>query len=510
MPNDTRAAGVHLFIHSLVRSRWNLDLYWHLAPDAATAKLEEEDWQIAAELEAVLYPIKLLTKQLQSNRFGSNSYSFLYTMRTYRTYATQNQWYVADVCKLSDPNLDLNIRWHAGAQFPQRNYSGMPLSWKDGTKWDANQKREGLEKVWMVPKRRDQLHELTQKLIVRIEKEFRNYTAKPTKNQLMAMACNPLTATIGMQELSVQSELLKTKAVDPDSAQFCQEFVELCSVELLNEVNLVCDKMKYNSDAHMDEEDSTATADDETQLVQNLYKVMEQRQKKKKSRVENGTPIDTEVQNFFESDFNWKNILKLSDCPKEAVMKISDDSCSNIENWELIAQHFDIMKWWEEIGKVDYPHIYIIACIVLPLPDSNASQERTFSSATWMDGKLNKQQSDATFQMKIILKQNSKFLEETRIQVKEDYRREVANHTKQMLEDAMKLREFDMEKLEEKERTERKQPQPPEPTTADKSDAELDSDLICKGFQDMGLDDIVDDEEEAIEEYYEYESLILD
>lgn len=99
------------------------------------------------------------------------------------------------------------------------------------------------------------------------------------------------------------------------------------------------------------------------------------------------------------------------------------------------------MQWWETLGKVEFPQIYIIACLFLPLPDSNASQERTFSSATWMDGKLNNRQSDATFQMKVILEQNKAFLEETNVMVEEDSLKELAEISRALTKDAIEDRQ---------------------------------------------------------------------
>jgi hypothetical protein len=55
--------------------------------------------------------------------------------------------------------------------------------------------------------------------------------------------------------------------------------------------------------------------------------------------------------------------------------------------------------------------IYPVAMCILSLPDSNGHQERTFSAATWMDGKLNSMQKDLTFQMKVLMYKNANFLE---------------------------------------------------------------------------------------------------
>ena len=61
------------------------------------------------------------------------------------------------------------------------------------------------------------------------------------------------------------------------------------------------------------------------------------------------------------------------------------------------------MEWWENYGKDKFPKIYVIACLILALPDSNGNQERTFSACTWMDGKLKKNQGEGTFQTKCVL-----------------------------------------------------------------------------------------------------------
>jgi hypothetical protein len=77
----------------------------------------------------------------------------------------------------------------------------------------------------------------------------------------------------------------------------------------------------------------------------------------------------------------------------------------------LIASTFDVIEWWRNTGKSQYPLIYPVAMCILSLPDSNGHQERTFSAATWMDGKLNSMQKDITFQMKVLIYKNENFLE---------------------------------------------------------------------------------------------------
>lgn len=60
-------------------------------------------------------------------------------------------------------------------------------------------------------------------------------------------------------------------------------------------------------------------------------------------------------------------------------------------------------------------------------------QERTFSAATWMDGKLNARQNEFTFEMKVLLYKNQAFLEEFKQEVLEESKRAAAARTKALL-----------------------------------------------------------------------------
>jgi hAT family C-terminal dimerisation region len=110
-----------------------------------------------------------------------------------------------------------------------------------------------------------------------------------------------------------------------------------------------------------------------------------------------------------------------------------------IQKFDIIVEHFDVFKWWETIGKNSFPLIYPIAIRILSLPDSNGNQERTFSAATWMDGKLNSRQNDMTFQMKVLLYKNQGFLEENKKEVMEVNRKAAAARTKALLESSTAL-----------------------------------------------------------------------
>jgi hypothetical protein len=518
MPNDTRAAGVHMFFNSMITSRWNLDSYWYEDPAARKYELDNDEYATIAELEAVLYPIALLTKLLQSDKFGSNSVSFLYTCRCFETYACERTWYVADVDKTS--NIKKTDWWHAGAKFPNRDYRGHPLEWSEDQPRDS-----GLEKVYMVRKDRDELKEIPRKLIERITSEFLKYTADPTKNQLLAMACNPLTATIGMRELIARNFQIKQNAINPEIRQLARNYKQSVQAALLHEIKKVCSEMISKGNTPNDEETPITevteprAADSKTQMS-NWYKQVEAMEARNQSRETRNTPVEVEIQNFFTHVVNWYQHLGIQleneKCKQEVLDAIGKNNSNIIEKWETIANHFDIMRWWEDFGKIEYPHIYVIACLVLPLPDSNASQERTFSSATWMDGKLNKRQSDATFQMKILLQQNTEFLEQSRVHVQEDYKKKMAEATRQLVESSVLNRTEEYEKFSltmhaaiETERREVEQ-RVKEGVSLVEEDVPDDNDMIVEGFRDTDLHDDLDYDEEALEEFYEFESQSLD
>jgi hypothetical protein len=487
MPNDTRAAGVQMFYNAMILSRWNLACYWYEVEETGDVQLTNKEFVELAELEAVLYPLALLTKLLQTNRFGSGSYSFLYTYRCYQVYATQDVWYVADVCKQS--NSDRKNWWHAGATFPARTYFGHPDKEKEMPNTQV------CPMVQINPKKRAEMTLVARMLIARIEKEFRNYTAMANNNQLIAMACNPLTANVGMRELTVQSYKIQSYSIlENDSQPFAYNYTEASKTAVIKEIKKVCSEMLVAKAVPVfadDQTTSTASIND----IDQLYAFVDTREKKR-AKVVSQNPVEEEVNKFFNNETNWHGILKhskASPCPASLLKKIGSNQLDYVKKWEMIAERFNIMEWWEDVGKSQYPYIYVLACIILPLPDSNGSQERTFSSATWMDGKLNKRQSDATFQMKVILQQNSAFMDRDRIAViKEEHMAAAAESTKQLVKEAMERRRKEID------------------GNGSASDAE-DNTSVASTTLEAGsplessdsYKDEVDDEEEAVEELYE-------
>ncbi len=157
-------------------------------------------------------------------------------------------------------------------------------------------------------------------------------------------------------------------------------------------------------------------------------------------------PVKEQINKFFNMTVFDPRIALTSqkDPPsKDILQAIGSDTLSWMKNWELIAQHFDVMEWWEKTGKIEYPLIYPVACCILALPDSNGRQERTFSHGTWVDDKLRKRLSDVGLRQRVLLKANAKFLQTHRAHVKEDQRKAAEQRTREYLKQSHLLNDVD-------------------------------------------------------------------
>jgi hAT family C-terminal dimerisation region len=138
--------------------------------------------------------------------------------------------------------------------------------------------------------------------------------------------------------------------------------------------------------------------------------------------------VQRQVHEFFNQQLDPRSCM-----PPETLQLVGACKRDWVKQWEPIVKHFDIFQWWESIGKSSFPLIYPVAIRILSLPDSNGNQERTFSAATWMDGKLRKRQTDMSFEMKVLLYKNQGFLEEHKKYVTEENRKAAAERTKALL-----------------------------------------------------------------------------
>ena len=434
LPNATRCAGAQIHFESMIRARWNLYNYWHKNPRATA--LDNDEFVTVADVAAVLHPMMFLIKKVQTNHAGAQAYTLIYMFRTFVLYWYKEDWWCPDVDKSN--NVDVETHWNGDAQFPTRNWQGRPML--AGSNDDSY--NSGDRMIGLVRKSMGEMEKVAQLLVPRLRKELESYGAKPTKDRLLGLACNPFTATHGVAELSIGASVLndvwKNK---PDREQYLSEFApdfkQLAMQTLENAIREICSEILPEV-----EQPSADKSDDRRKGPVDAMSLARARLAAAtcpaKDSAATTDPVKKQIAEFFSYPFDPRQVLRnqkrqVKDLDT-VLKKLGNDQFGWVEHLELIAEHFDVMEWWENHGKQLFPLIYVIACLILPLPDSNGHQERTFSAATWMDGKLRKRQSDMTFQMKVLLYKNKEFLWEHRARMKELNLKEAANRTRRLLD----------------------------------------------------------------------------
>jgi len=440
LPNSTRAAGVILHYEAILKSCWNLRLYWMDEPEAP--KITEHDMNLLSEFYSVLYPLMKLVLQVQTDTFGSIAYTYYFIYRTFALYTYQRHWWVVET-RLSRHPESLT-HWNADAKWPIRNFAGNPIVEK-GTKLGTEIEGD-MSSISMTKVKTDDLLEPTNVLISRIIKEFPSYGATPIDDRLLAMACNPFTATVLMNDLGMQWELCNEYAAD-QFKDIGKGIKEKAMDLLAKEIRIICSEIIPSSDSAAA---NSGDADDDEDEIEDMV-TARRRKRFKLSNDEASTtddPVQSEVERFFNQQFDVRTVLlgqTNNHVPAPTANKVGATPVEWVENVEKVAKHFDVMDWWLQTGHKVYPLIYPVACCILALPDSNGDQERTFSAATWMDGKLSTKQNDITFQMKVLACKNSEFLKEHKDHVEEHYLKAAAERTKKLLIESVEDADSDNE-----------------------------------------------------------------
>jgi len=421
-PNSTRAAGVYLHYETVIMMRWCLYFYW-LSKEVGKMLTDADFWLIA-QLLSVMYPMSVLIKLVQTDRPGAIAFTFFYIFRAYVAYCTAIQWWVAETRIEKTPEKTMPDRWDGNASFPVRDYQGEPVEGKKAKK----------QTIRMVPIETKKLHPIAQKMIKRLAKELLQYGAKPTPERLLAMSVHPMMAVHGIAELEVLVAVLKEAVGEEEVGKLGMDldFATQAKKTLIAEVRSLCCNILPKEG---DKEPATSAnvvpaATGGTSHLNAMRRKMRQENSKAKATEQVSDPVEKQVEEFFAQYFDPRIFL-----PGKLT---GNTEVEWIENWETIAQHFDVFNWWETVGKDLYPLIYPVACRILSLPDSNGGQERTFSAATWMDGKLVSKQSDMTFQMKVLLYKNKNFMAQHKIVVKEEKKALAELRTRDLLKKTLK------------------------------------------------------------------------
>jgi hypothetical protein len=265
------------------------------------------------------------------------------------------------------------------------------------------------------------------------------------------MACNPLTVHIGFKLLHItQQILIKTSRLD---AHLHVDFKAKAADILRTAISEKCAHM-LNGGNNTGISETVMPMEEE--MDEDNHFEMELQEISETEATTNNMGVDqlgTEVRKFFNKEYDWTALItSASELPSDLVESPGQQKLlvTFLRNWNKIMKNFNIMEWWKN-NKHLYPLIYVVACHILPTPDSNGNQERTFSTATWMDGKLNNRQSDSTFQMKVMSYRNSQFIDDSRLELHEEYKRRAREESLKAMNKATAARE-----KEEEERNIRK------------------------------------------------------
>jgi hAT family C-terminal dimerisation region len=168
-------------------------------------------------------------------------------------------------------------------------------------------------------------------------------------------------------------------------------------------------------DPHNNPTEDSSDNNEDTMMMDPLEKMRKRnrRQRGPSNANTEDDPVSTCIDDFFSQKFQIHQVMsgQQNINVPQVIETIGSTNYQWLANLEFIMKNFDLIEWWRNTGKSQYPMIYPVAMYILSLPDSNRHQERTFSAAAWMDGKLNSMQKDLTFQMKVLMYKTEDFLE---------------------------------------------------------------------------------------------------
>lgn len=415
-PNATRIGGVHIQYQGYLKGRWCFEELHHKHKGEAWVQslhISNDDFISVAHVEAVISYSAGLSKVVQTNNVATISYCALRCYRLTVIYFTKDEWDVADVCEYNNQTN----KWHGNAKFPKR-----PISPKFSV---TQSKHKSLNEVNLIKIKTDDLVDVAQKLVKRMKAECTHYMKDVSRLQLVAMALNPLSATLGLKEMDELSYYL---GIVTDSTDNCRNWKRDCRKATIQYVRK---KMAHKLDEDSEEE----SEDDEPAAnVDSAWaKIMRQNKPAPATESEKSCAVTREVDAFLELKINWQTELQIQQVSDKVVRSIGDNENAWLNSFEIIAKHFDPFKWWHRVGKLNFKLLFPVVVALLTLPESNGRQERTFSAATWFDTKLGINQLTATHEIKVMLYENRFLVEAVKTHMTGEYSKLAQKATREMI-----------------------------------------------------------------------------
>jgi hAT family C-terminal dimerisation region len=331
---------------------------------------------------------------------------------------------------------DKEDRWGgATMNWPKTNYAFTPVETEDKDGIRNGAIKGSIVRVGMIKKKRESLDPIARKLIERVKKEFLSYGAVASKDHLLAFACNPFTASVLMEDFEDFDVLLKDQSMVDEEKNLLNEIEQRTKDVLKKAIEELWGERLNNFSGQVDATGDTPSDDIEDQNSTDPFEKLRRKKRKKDESVNTEEDsVSKCIDDFFSQKFQVHQVIsgqrsKVADAAK----KVGSNRDQWLNNVELIASLFDVMEWWRNTGMTQYPLIYPVAMCILSLPDSNGHQERTFSAATWMDGNLVTMQKEVTFQIKVLLYKNEKFLDRYENKMKKRSKEDAEKRTKELL-----------------------------------------------------------------------------
>ena len=174
IPNDTRVMGCIILIQAFLRNKWFFDLYVlpSKASDPTFVRLypTEDEWELLAQYEGILSPLKAVGLSLQSDDPGASSATLLEIYLLHFQTERMRMSKVACI-PVNEVDLEEDEKWDASATISELNSLRVGVAYHE-------------------------LGDGPRKLIRRILHEYRMYLLDTDEDALKAVCCNPMLADI--------------------------------------------------------------------------------------------------------------------------------------------------------------------------------------------------------------------------------------------------------------------------------------------------------------------------
>lgn len=381
IPNKTRVGGFHRMLESTLKSKQLIILAQSdtsFSDKFSRVSLKKADFQLIAEFEGVLKPLKVLSMEHQRDIPGMIAFSWLsVAIVRKKLFGDRATYKIVDVSKVWKPSVKIT-------DLPRQSYTF------------------------------GDLQETTKMLVERIEREMETYFPKPDDDQILAVVLHPVMVGLGMYwlqkldgenfdtfgwETAVSKTLsfifkMKTydgphEQIEPSLRQPSQLNVDEKEESSSRDGNIEADDFFGT----LLEEEFTETTDcwsaDKEELSSRARRVAEEK-------------VKTELDSYI-------HYCKTTDWVKELERFHRSDLKVNLDRHKIerskdpqyVGERFDVLAWWRQ-NSINFPHVAAAASIILAKPYHNGFQERVFSKGTAFDGNLRQNLKSKRYELQVV------------------------------------------------------------------------------------------------------------